>query len=234
MSLGFIVEPCYGDFQVVRFVENEGSLYTLNFEIFSSKTLQWKEDSVSFDYPAGTMVGFCYAVPCKQIIYWLDCNRILAYDSSQSDGENEETIRCRLIDLPSDRAFYDKEILGMIAVCQDKLHYLLPSNISLILHFWELRKYNNGGEGEWFLLHRIRYDEVNPALLPPIFPLALHPFNPDLVFLRRPGGILALIDLRRRLAKNLVLLPDITWYTTFAFVLPTWPTPVPQISPTPV
>ncbi|KAM7528738.1 hypothetical protein LguiB_032148 [Lonicera macranthoides] len=234
MALGFIVEPCHGNFQVVRLVRDEGLPYTLTFEIFSSKTLKWKVNSVSFDYPASTMVGFCYAVPCKQIIYWLDCNRILAYDSSQSDGENDETIRCWLIDLPSDRASYDKAKMGMIGVCQDKLHYLLPSNIGEILHFWELRKYNNGGEGEWFLLHRIRYDEVNPALLPHIFPLALHPFYPDMVFLRRSGGIVAVIDLRTRLAKNILVFAGSTWYTTFAFVLPSWPTPVPQISPTPV
>ncbi|KAM7522589.1 hypothetical protein LguiA_012491 [Lonicera macranthoides] len=233
VAICFIVEPCDGSFQVVRLVGDKGSPNIVNFEIFLSKTCQWKEKSASFDLSVSTKVEFLKAVPCKQIIYWTFSNIIIAYDSSQSDSENDETIQCRLIDLPRDRVC-DWFAEGMIGVCQDKLHYLQAANGKKILSIWELTKYNDGGEGEWFLSRRITYSEINPAL-PELKPIALHPFSSDLVYITRSAIRLASLNLRSRVVKSWVPLePIITWWTFFVFVLPMWPTPVPQMSPDPV
>ena len=210
----------------------------LNFEIFSSKTRQWKEKSALFDLLVNEMVSMFRAVPCKKILHGMDINKIVAYDPSQGDSENDETIRCHLIDLPRDRVFHDIGRREMIEVCQDNLHYFHVAYGIQNLSIWELRNYNGGGEEEWFLLHRIRYDEVNPAPLCIAQQLAFHPFDSDLVYLHtftETTGNIVSLNLRSRVVKNCITQKPsiITWWTVFAFVLPTWPTPVPRISLSP-
>lgn len=165
MSLGFIVNPYDGSFQVVQIGGYKNSSTILNFEILSSKTRQWKKKSALFDLLVNEMVNVFRAVPCKQILRRMDINKIVAYDPSQGDSENGETIRCHLIDLPRDREFHDIYRSKMIRVCNDYLHYFHVAIRIRSLSIWELTNYNSGGEGEWFLLHRIIFDAINPAPL---------------------------------------------------------------------
>ncbi|KAM7527543.1 hypothetical protein LguiB_030953 [Lonicera macranthoides] len=246
VSVGFMVEPIEGNFQVVRIGGYQGSSKVVNFEIFSSKTGQWKDKMVSFDllvrlFIGGHIINYHQAVPCKKIIHWIEYNnKIITYDTSQTDIGSDDTIQCRLIDLPSDQMIEDKMIRGMIGVCQDHLHYCHAANSSQNQNVgvWELRNYNNEvGEGNWILLYRIRFDEVNPSVSGLAQPLAFHPHSPDTIYLIRLPNMLRLasLNLRTRVCRDLVPLKDVlAWWTVFAFVLPPWPTPVPQISSAPV
>lgn len=202
----------------------------VNFEIFSSKTRQWKDKTVSFDLLVHLFFGrhiynYRQAVPCKKIFHWIEYNgRIITYDTSQTDIGSDEMIQCRLIDLPGDQMIEDKATPGMIGVCQDHPHYCHAANRSQNpnLSVWELRKYNNEvGEGNWILLYWIGFDEVIPFVLGLAQPLAFHTLSFDTIYL----GV----------CRDLVPVKDVlAWWTVFAFVLPQWPTPVPQISSAPV
>ena len=239
--MGFIVEPIDGSFQVVRIGGYQGLSNVVNFEIFSSKTGQWKDKSASFNLPvhlflARQMFTYCHSVPCKKILHWMEYDgRIVAYDTSQTDTENDETIRCRVIDLPGDRN-NDKVTTGTIGVCQDHLRYCHVAYWSQIenVRVWELRKSNNEGEGNWFLLYRMRLDEIN--MYQWVLPVAFHPLDPDIVYLvRQRRRLLTSLNLRTRVWRDLIPVKGVVNYSTvFAFVLPVWPTPIPQISLTPL
>lgn len=248
MTVGFIAEPINGSFQVVRIGGYEGSSTAVNFEIFSSKTRQWKDKTAVFNVPIRLFLGrlmytFYHAVPCKRILHWMEFDdKIVAYDTSSSENDDETTIRsCRLINLPGGPEISDKATRGTIGVCEDHLRYCHVAEWfeGDNLRVWELIKSNNNKQEEerdfycWSLLYSMRFDGISRSPLTEKVEclVAFHPFHPDIVYLehRHITCFLSFLNLRSRVCKKLLTLKcGIDWWAVFPFVLPPWPTSVPQ------
>ncbi|KAB5541808.1 hypothetical protein DKX38_014782 [Salix brachista] len=225
VSIGF----SSGDrsYRVVRIVQSSDESAVLNLEIFSSDIGQWRQQMLScpivrlLDLPATVY---------NEIMHWsVSLSTILAY------GPNVNSDQCRLINLPIEKWSLH---LGMIGLCSERLCYLRvdvddirPLNASL--RVWELKNYDSG---EWFMRSKtlladiasLDYLSISNYL---IMPLAFHPFDTDTVYFYARGCIASCnLRTRRWAAITDKLIPGgcVNEATVFPFVLPPWPTQIPQ------
>ncbi|KAL8139915.1 hypothetical protein V2J09_005936 [Rumex salicifolius] len=230
VSIGFAVEPINGSFRIARIAEFSSSSNVLDLEIYSSKQGKWVERKLICTSPISVCLFITHrqAVSYKGILHWREYNnRILAYDPK---GETEQ---CRLIDMPRNR---DRDGQGILRVSRGRLYYLEVRNGGIDL--WELEDY---GAGEWRLVHGISINDVCSTDSRvtrtvrsgrfALHPLALHPFDCDVVYLTC-GERLAYFNLRTRMLEiqqnERIPLSCIDSLTVVPFVLPLWPTPVPK------
>ncbi|GAB4842847.1 hypothetical protein Ancab_012825 [Ancistrocladus abbreviatus] len=230
VSIGFLVEPEDGAFQVVRIAEFSSSSNVLDLEIFFSKDGKWIERKLLCACPVWLSIAHRQAVPYQGILHWREYNnRIIAYDPKS----NIQT--CRLLDMPKDR---DRDGQGILGVSQDSLRYFEVHRWSQNrgLSVWVLKNYEIG---EWCLEYRVSIAEiylanpqVNKALQSSrclLCPLAFHPLNPNIVYLVCNNN-LALYDLETRRLETVRFdcfpLSYLDLGTVFPFVLQPWPTPV--------
>ncbi|KAJ6346452.1 hypothetical protein OIU77_029324 [Salix suchowensis] len=225
VSIGFSSgDRCY---RVVRIVKSSDESAVLNLEIFSSDIGQWRQQMLScpivrlLDLPA---------IVYNEIMHWsASLSTILAY------GPNVNSDQCRLINLPIEKRSLH---LGMIGLCSERLCYLRvdvddirPLNASL--RVWELKNYDSG---EWFMRSKtlladiasLDYLSISNYL---IMPLAFHPFDKDTVYFYARGCIASCnLRTRRWAAITDKLIPGgcVNEATVFPFVLPPWPTQIPQ------
>uniref|UniRef100_A0A6N2L6Z9 F-box domain-containing protein n=1 Tax=Salix viminalis TaxID=40686 RepID=A0A6N2L6Z9_SALVM len=157
------------------------------------------------------------AVVYNEIMHWsVSLSTILAYDP------NVNSDQCRLINLPIEKR------LCYLRVDVDDIR---PLNASL--RVWELKNYDSG---EWFMRSKtlladiasLDYLSISNYL---IMPLAFHPFDTDTVYFHARGCIASCnLRTRRWAAITDKLIPGgcVNEATVFPFVLPPWPTQIPQ------
>lgn len=235
VKAAFLVEKDSGHYLVVRVAELLWRSKVFNFEIFSSKLGEWRYLKMNCPRRIKHFVKSRHTVCYRGIIHWLvDYYTILAFDPKSNTND------CRFIDLPRDR---ESTHVGVLGVSCGMLRYMEVSDNDFeefreqSIGVWTLVDYD---AGEWFLEYRIQLNEFgscddswDPDTAFVTRPLGFHPFDSDVLFL----------DQRRRLyccnvSTRLVELVDceshlnysLYKFEMFPFVLPLWPTPVPQPS----
>lgn len=234
---GFVCDPCFDMdnctcyFKAVRVFPHKIP-NVLNVEIYRSENNQWSELEVPF--PGDINFAHSWAVACNNILHWVsrDGGVIVAYDPNygpQNDGH------FRLIPLPQDPTPRSDLCFG---ACQGHLRYVqLQANHTL--RIWELEDYH---AGEWCLKHEVTIGQVvseNCVLRlylrgasPFMPPLAVHPLDPNVVYLSAETRIISYnIRLRRAEVVYYFCGNDDTGFPSrriaFPYVFPWWPTPLP-------
>ncbi|XP_059642160.1 uncharacterized protein LOC132284108 [Cornus florida] len=196
----------------------------LKFDIFSSDTWKWREIIISTQGDSFIMTpDLCNAVVCNGILHWMYLyhGKIFAYDPFNNPDQ------FRTIRQPKDTCSTFEHRLGE---CQGHLRFIQLYRSTLSI--WELKDYSGV---EWSLVHNVELDRLksedslwvrnNKVLV-----LPLHPIDADIVYLHVSHRII-LCNMRSKTLKE-VCFPDAYWTVwhlmTFAFVLPWWPTTVPQ------
>ncbi|CAL5325190.1 unnamed protein product [Camellia sinensis] len=225
-------------YKVVRVEWHPVESVYLNFEVFSSETRKWGCYRLSFPQPFklfkrggpfvfnGVMHWFAYG------------HRIVAFDPYNFE-------ECRLIDLPNYRDIesenqYDGSY-RLCEECQGMLRYFEAApdiTEDICFSMWIMRDYK---KGEWNLVHRATHDEIwsdDPQISSYLFhvhfiPLAYHPFNLDIVYLRceERSCIVAYNIKTKRLEVScnpVGIDENLSWRVVIPFVLPMWPTPLPK------
>lgn len=236
------VEKDSGNFLVVRFAQLLWRSKVFNFEIFSSKLGEWRYLKMNSPRRIKFFVKSRHTACYRGIIYWLVDNYcILAFDPKSNSTD------CHIIDLPHDR---ESMYCGVVGVSCGMLCYMEVSANDFedfreqSIGVWTLIDYD---AGEWCLKYRIQLNEfvfINDALddigvhwIPDyaLFtrPLGFHPFDSNVVFVDQghrlyccnlSTSVVEVVDCESYLNDSLYT------FEMFPFVLPPWPTPVPQPS----
>ncbi|XP_028057637.1 F-box protein At1g49990-like [Camellia sinensis] len=165
--------------------------------------------------------------------------------SSETPFDPYNFEECRLIDLPNYRDIesenqYDGSY-RLCEECQGMLRYFEAApdiTEDICFSMWIMRDYK---KGEWNLVHRATHDEIwsdDPQISSYLFhvhfiPLAYHPFNLDIVYLRceERSCIVAYNIKTKRLEVScnpVGIDENLSWRVVIPFVLPMWPTPLPK------
>ncbi|CAL5368053.1 unnamed protein product [Camellia sinensis] len=226
-------------YKVVRLQWHSWESSNLNFETYSSETGEWDAYRLSCSQPVRLLKKGCPFVYNGAVHWFCYRNRILAFDPYKNVEE------CRLIYLPNYRDFETERmyegLYRLCEECQGKLRYFEAAphiTEPFCFSMWVMKDYDNG---VWDLVHRATRGEiwsVDPhicgILLDCCFlPLAYHPFNLDIVYLRcKERTCIVAYNIRTKqleVSCNLVgLLEDLSWRVVIPFVLPTWPRPLPK------
>lgn len=215
-----------GSYTVVRIPNEESSSNMLELEIFSSETGTWTEFNFSCqvrNYSRSNHKRFYSTISYNGILHWAADKQIFAYDPYRS------TDQCYSMELPKCSERLERYSL---AICCGRLCCFAGGKS---LRLWELTNYESG---KWNLKHQRKLSEICSvdAKLHELFgsdvkicfrPLAMHPFNWDTVY-GSCGSRLISYNLRTGIS-NLIdygLIPA----ALHPFILPTWPTMIPQPS----
>ncbi|XP_059642210.1 F-box protein At5g03970-like isoform X2 [Cornus florida] len=231
-SYSFDSTTCTTSFRVVRIHQFEKPQYpnppprsaNLKLDIFSSDTWKWTEIILS-TWGRNFIMShdLSNAVVCNGILHWLFLynGKIFAYDPFNN------TDQFRTIRQPKDKfpTAYERHL----GECQGHLRYI--DHYCSILNIWELKD-NNGLE--WSLVHNVVLKRMEPGYsLFRVKILPLHSLDGDIIYLHvdnRHCGIL-LCNMRTRTLKDACCFNSFAWFwhsMAFPFVLPWWPTPLPQ------
>ncbi|KAA8530281.1 hypothetical protein F0562_004990 [Nyssa sinensis] len=228
-------------FKVVRVEWLSGKYDFLNIETFSSETGEWKDAKLFCSQPIQLLKrGGPFTF--NGIIHWFTCeHRLVAFDPYKNANQ------CHLIKLPEDRDIeneykYDG-LYRLCDECQGHLRYFeVAPEASEFFFFsmWVLKDYD---KAEWCLEHQVTRSDIRSSdpnlssyLLGVTFiPLAFHPFNLDVVYLRcvEHASIVSYNIQTKWLdvsCHSIGSIEDLSWRVVIPFVLPMWPTPVPQPS----
>ncbi|WOG85776.1 hypothetical protein DCAR_0104969 [Daucus carota subsp. sativus] len=237
VKAAILVEKVSGNFLVVRVAELLFRSKVFNFEIFSSKLGEWRDLTMNCSRRIRFFVKARHTVCYNGMILWLvDNHTILAFDPEGNTND------CHFIDLPPDT---ESMHLGVLGVSCGLLCYMEVSNNKYeefreqSLGVWTLKDYD---AGEWCLECRIQLNEFwcgddasdnrwDPDTALCTRPLGFHPFDFDMVFLEQ-GRRLYCCNVSTRVVKIVDceshLNNSLFKFEMFPFVLPPWPTPVPQ------
>ncbi|XVF69210.1 hypothetical protein PTKIN_Ptkin11bG0062400 [Pterospermum kingtungense] len=229
VAVGFISK--HDGYNVVRIPTYDHiSPNIVQLECFSSRTGQWHCSMVHCPVPDYYIKMDSPVVHYNDSLHWLEFrhSKIITYDP------DDETSQLHLMNLPNGK---ESEHLSLLGVSRGHFRYFEvtdtcrgPRN----LRVWVLSDYDSQ---EWCLQYGIRFsdswsdqDELN-SFIPKdnfhIFPLALHPHDFDVVYLGY-GGCLVSYSLRTR--KMEVVRRNFYSHQLLDFVLPPWPTRIPQPS----
>ncbi|XP_059644725.1 uncharacterized protein LOC132286409 isoform X2 [Cornus florida] len=223
-------------FRVVRIHQLEPPQRSANLklEIFSSDTWKWTETFISTQARNFTVSHCCHprsnAVVCNGILHWMSLyhGKIFAYDPFNN------TDRYSTIEKPKDRntKVNRRTVIYHLGKCQGHLRFIkyYPPFLSI----WELKNYNGL---EWSLVHKVdlkimESDDrrmpcriINTLSIP-----SLHPINGNIIYLHNDNH-LVLCNISNRTLKRVcyVRYNYHCFSLFFPFVLPRWPTPVPQL-----
>ncbi|XP_059642207.1 uncharacterized protein LOC132284150 [Cornus florida] len=237
--IGFVCKSCCSfddttcttSFRVVRIHQFEKPQYpnppprsaNLKLDIFSSDTWKWTESMISTRGRSFIMSYDCSnAVVCNEKLHWMFLYRgkIFAYDPFNN------TDQFRIIRQPKDRCPAANERL--LGECQGHLRFI--HFYCSIINVWELKDYN---VLEWSLVHNVNLDKIKSDLSTfCVSILPLHPTDGEIIYLYSEfsTGII-LCNMRSRTLKRVCLFDSFRslWHAmAFPFVLPWWPTSVPQ------
>ncbi|XP_020548802.1 F-box protein At5g49610-like [Sesamum indicum] len=183
-------------YNVVRLVKScDSSGFCLNLETFSSENGAWR----SFKMKHCTFNVELDARPCvvyKGVLHWI-CNRmtaLLAYDPGRSPDE------CRFISIPNE-TYNGNGINAILGVSGENLYYFEMFGISIQereLPRWKLWVLKDYKSGEWSLDQEGKERKIESisavsnvlSTYSPLFPVALHPWNKDIVYFWYEGYIL--------------------------------------------
>ncbi|XP_071695375.1 putative F-box protein At3g23970 [Rutidosis leptorrhynchoides] len=249
--IGFISKPRhdYDDrrdtsFKVVRieavWSESEGHLSrTLKFEIFCSLLGRWTEEYFNSSSSSSSNPELFYckayghhsAVVCNGLLHWdtLSTCGIFIYDPY--NGE------CRTIGLPDEVSRPVWAFKHFLGESNSLLRYAHISLVDSSYQVLELK--DNGNGGEWLLVHKVRFDEME-SMIPNINNdsinfLLPHPLNQDIVFFWCESSNKVLeYNMRIKVLKLPCFIRHVKMITPlypmfFPFVLPSWPTAVPRL-----
>lgn len=188
------------------------------FQVFSSeKEGKWEEIMVHFPYPIKLCLGYHTPVVYNQILHFIhesddDHNLVIAYDPYKSSD------RCRVFTMPSAKA--TKMCFGLFEGC---LGFVCMDYDPRRWKIWKLNDYN---KGEWSLAHDIFFD--SSVLL---LPKAFHPLDSNIIYFRSQNEdrfpIFSYNIQTRSFEAVVVKGPHSR--IDFTFVIPSWPTVVPQL-----
>ncbi|WRX33301.1 F-box domain - like 10 [Theobroma cacao] len=210
-------------YNVVRMPTADGSSNILQLETFSSETGQWHCSMVHCPVPDYYNKTDCPVVHYNGSLHWLEFrhSKIITYNP------DKETSQLHLMNLPNGK---ESEYLSLLRVSRGHFRYFEDRAIYAFGYF-------DYDAQEWYLEYRIRFsDSWSPQgelnrFIPKdnfyIFPLPLHPHDFDIVYLGY-GGCLVSYSLQTR--KLEVLRRNFYSHQLLAFVLPPWPTRIPQPS----
>ncbi|OMO59873.1 hypothetical protein COLO4_34020 [Corchorus olitorius] len=231
VAIGFISKD-NGGYNLVRIpVADSSSDNFLQLETFSSQTGQWNCSMIHSPVPGYSIKTDSPVLHYNGNVHWLEFRhgKIITYNPDKDSGQ-----LLRLMNLPDGK---ESEHLSLLGLSCGRFRYFEvtdtcqgPRNLCI----WVLSDYD---AQEWCLEYRIRFsdswsnqDELN-RFIPKdnfyIFPLALHPFDLDLVYLGY-GGCLVGYNLRTR--KLEVVRRNVYSHQLLAFVFSPWPTMIPQPS----
>lgn len=191
----------------------------LRMEIFDSETGVWRRQNVNCPRNIG-FIGCKKPISFNGILHWFTerpC-KIMAYDPYNNIDQ------CRLIELPPVGGHFSFRANELCGVSQGHLQYI--ETVGGGYKVWMLENYDSG---KWHFKYGIRWDGVKRL------PLTLHPFDSDILYLRAHGeGILSY----NNRSKTWEFINDIGFseplfhltVSALSFVLPLWPSSVPQHS----
>ncbi|XP_059638965.1 F-box protein At5g49610-like [Cornus florida] len=232
--IGFVCKPshsfdntsCTTSFRVVRIHRFEKPNYppprsaNLKLDIFSSDTWKWTESIISTRGRNFIMSNeVSNAVVCNGILHWMYLynGKIFAYDPFNN------TDQFRTIRQPKERfPLYYECFLGE---CQGHLRFIQFHRS--ILGIWELKDSNGL---EWSFVHNVDLDRMKlDHCLFGVSILPLHSTDQDIIYLHIYPRIM-ICNVRSRTLNVCSLGPiyRLQHSMAFPFVLPWWPTSVPQ------
>ncbi|KAK9913426.1 hypothetical protein M0R45_037243 [Rubus argutus] len=208
--------------------------------MFSSETCEWRELVVLFSQPFSSFCTLYYtfvsSIAYNGMSYWW-CNDGLIFelDLSTSDSTIAE---CRFIELPEGPGDIGIGVLGVsggrLRLCKHS-EYLPESHEDGqdAFRVWKLKQVvkDNQDKFKW-LVDRvsITWTDIGEFHLHRILVLGFHPSNEDMVYFRKWDEYLACKFCGEMLEKvahicSLELRKQYRYY----FMLPWWPTPVPNL-----
>ncbi|KAK2996377.1 hypothetical protein RJ639_024789 [Escallonia herrerae] len=216
-------------FKVVRLEKCKELTTIQNFEVFDSETGEWQEYKANLPQAVSSL--FCLRpVAFNGILHWFDwvaMDFIIAYDPYKNPS------CCRLINLPGSSR-------GMCDVFQGRLACIELSSANDYddrqddhgfdwnLNLWTLQDYD---KEDWNLEKKDTISDVSDDQWAP---MAFHPLNPDVFYFFGKGTRVASLNVQTKkleVADHPDLVGDaVAWYwlLLFQFVLPPWPTAIPQ------
>ncbi|KAK4430022.1 F-box protein [Sesamum alatum] len=183
-------------YNVVRVVKScDSSRFCLNLETFSSENGGWR----SFKAKNCTFNVELDARPCvvyKGVLHWI-CNKmtaLLAYDPCRSSDE------FRFISIPNE-AYNMNGMNAILGVSGENLYYFEMFGISIQerkLPGWKLWVLQDYKRGEWSLDQEGKERKIESicavsnvlSTYSPLFPVAFHPWNKDIVYFWYEGYVL--------------------------------------------
>uniref|UniRef100_A0A5B7CEN8 F-box domain-containing protein n=1 Tax=Davidia involucrata TaxID=16924 RepID=A0A5B7CEN8_DAVIN len=229
-------------YKVVRVEWLPGESKFINLETFSSETGYWKGLRLFCSQPVRLLMRGGGPFLFNGIMHWFTYEHgMVAFDPYKNAKQ------CRLIKLPDDRNIeseykYDG-LYRLCNGCQGHLRYfeVAPeASEYFCFSMWVLKDYE---EVEWCLEHQVTRCDIwsddpnlSGSLLHVTFvPLAFHPFSLDVVYLRCvERSCIASYNFQTKQLEvschPIGSIEDLSWRVVIPFVLPMWPTPVPQPS----
>lgn len=218
------------------------SLETLNFQIYSSDSNEWRVVRVSCPGQICRVFSeysISPTIPYKEILHWVHLAQgsMIVYDPLGHPS------RCRFIDLPGEKPRYDM-FSRVCNVCEGHMRYFEVENLSIQRHtfpgirVWVLSDHE---KGEWVLEHRVTrsafhtddgYLNKGMSSMPrmSLMPLAFNPLNKDVVYF---WCAFCIVSYNVR-SKRLVIEVEnhtgklLCYKDVFPFVFPQWPLSVPK------
>ncbi|KAJ7980954.1 F-box protein-like [Quillaja saponaria] len=230
---GFI-NQANGNYVIVKLAARNYYPASLNFEVLSSTTGAWRVNTVQFPFSNSYHVHM-EAVTYNGVLHWLEVENqiIIAYNPEKNAK------KCHFMNLPNDRI--KMEFGSLLGVCCGCLRYIQFELYQVRLSVWVLLDYDTE---EWQLEHfcdwrhvmslnDVKYFNENDLITNYgiyVCPLAVHPFDLDVVYLKftfmAPNLAMFSYNLR---TQKLEQVSDVSG-CVIPFVLPPWPTPVPCVS----